>query len=38
MLAYLASEDPARVSREQRIMPGGRDWPECRPGQERFPG
>lgn len=38
MLVYLASEDPTRISREQRVMPGGRDWPECRPGQERFPG
>jgi carboxypeptidase Q len=38
MLAYLASEDPARVPREQRAMPGSRDWPECRPGMDRFPG
>lgn len=34
MLAYLASEDPELVSREQRVMPLGRDgaqttWPTC---------
>jgi carboxypeptidase Q len=38
MLVYLASEDPTMVRREQRVMPGDRDWPECRPGQEHFPG
>jgi carboxypeptidase Q len=38
MLVYLASEDPTMVSREQRVMPEGGDWPECRPGQDRFPG
>ena len=38
MLAYLAAEDPELISRERRTMPEGRDWPPCRPGQERFPG
>lgn len=38
MLAYLASEDPDRVSRERRaVMPSGRggqsmSWPQCRDG------
>jgi len=29
MLAYQASEDPDRVSREQRVLPGGQTWPGC---------
>jgi carboxypeptidase Q len=29
MLAYLASEDPTRVPRDQRVMPEGLTWPEC---------
>jgi carboxypeptidase Q len=38
MLVYLASEDPARVSRERRQMAPGpqgqqRQWPTCSPGQ-----
>jgi hypothetical protein len=38
MLVYLASEDPARVSRERRQMPPGpqgqqRQWPTCSPGR-----
>jgi carboxypeptidase Q len=43
-LAYLASEDPERVSRDRRVLPvspqtGERmTWPECQPGQERFGG
>jgi hypothetical protein len=38
MLAYLASEDPARVSRERRAMPVDprtgqpQPWPQCRDG------
>jgi carboxypeptidase Q len=44
MLAYLASEDPDRVSRERRsVMPrtqGGQpaEWPECRDGARQAPG
>lgn len=38
MLAYLASEDPVRVSRERRVMTGDQGWPECRPGAEGFGG
>ncbi len=29
MLAYQASEDPARVPRDQRTLPAGQTWPEC---------
>jgi hypothetical protein len=29
MLAYAASEDPDRVSRDQRTLPGGQAWPGC---------
>ncbi len=29
MLAYLASEDPDRVPRTQRALPGGQAWPAC---------
>jgi len=29
MLAYQASEDPDRVSRDQRTLPGGQTWPGC---------
>ena len=29
MLAYLASEDPIRVSNAQRTLPGGQQWPGC---------
>ena len=42
MLAYLASEDPERVSRERRsTMPltrGGsvQEWPTCRDGRRSF--
>ncbi|MBW3534124.1 MAG: M20/M25/M40 family metallo-hydrolase [Gemmatimonadetes bacterium] len=30
MLAYLASEDPERVSSETRELPPGQEWPGCR--------
>ncbi len=30
MLVYLASEDPERMPRDQRAMPDGSQWPECR--------
>ncbi|TVP55516.1 MAG: M28 family peptidase [Gemmatimonadales bacterium] len=33
MLTYLASEDPAPVSRVQRTLPGDREWPTCQPGR-----
>lgn len=41
MLAYLASEDPERVSRERREMPVNEQgqqlqWPMCVPGRDRF--
>jgi hypothetical protein len=36
MLAYQASEDPLRVSRERRAMDSDREWPSCRPGQGAF--
>jgi carboxypeptidase Q len=29
MLAYLASEDPERVSNEQITLPEGQTWPQC---------
>ena len=29
MLAYQASEDPERVSRDQRVLPGNQTWPAC---------
>jgi hypothetical protein len=29
MLAYQASEDPERVSRDQRVLPGNQTWPGC---------
>lgn len=29
MLAYLASEDPAVVPRDQRVLPAGQSWPGC---------
>ncbi|MEE8117533.1 MAG: M20/M25/M40 family metallo-hydrolase [Gemmatimonadales bacterium] len=38
MLAYLASEEPARIPRDRRVMPVSprtgeqRSWPECRDG------
>ncbi len=43
MLAYLASEDPEKVSRERRdVMPSFRgqtqSWPQCRPGAESYTG
>jgi len=38
MLAYLASEDPDRVSSAQRVLPQGQQWPECRPATRSFPG
>ncbi|WP_420633074.1 M28 family peptidase [Candidatus Palauibacter sp.] len=31
LLVYLASEDPDRMPRDQRAMPGGSQWPDCRP-------
>ncbi len=41
MLAYLASEDPQRVSRERRPLAPGERWPPCvramRRGSEYFP-
>jgi hypothetical protein len=37
MLAYLASEDPERVSRDRRVLPtnqqGQQQWPNCQPGR-----
>ncbi len=38
MLAYLASEDPERISRERRVMPLNQrgeqmQWPSCSPGR-----
>ena len=30
MLVYLASEDPERMPRNQRAMPSGSEWPDCR--------
>jgi carboxypeptidase Q len=33
MLAYLASEDPGRVGTEQRVLPDGGAWPQCRPAR-----
>lgn len=42
MLAYLASEDPERVSREQRLLPVSRrtgeqiTWPECREAERAW--
>ena len=30
MLVYLASEDPERMPRDQRAMPAGSEWPDCR--------
>ena len=38
MLAYLASEDPERISPTQRMLPQGEQWPECRPATRSFPG
>ena len=29
MLAYLASEDPAMMPRDQRVLPAGQAWPGC---------
>jgi hypothetical protein len=42
MIAYAASEDPQRVSREVSVLPPGRNgqprpWPDCRPAR-RSPG
>ncbi|WP_419942973.1 M28 family peptidase [Candidatus Palauibacter sp.] len=31
LLVYLATEDPDRMPRDQRAMPPGAAWPECRP-------
>jgi len=31
MLAYLASEDPDRVSTTQTSLPSDQEWPGCRP-------
>ena len=30
MLVYLASEDPERMPRDQRALPAGSQWPDCR--------
>ncbi|MEQ9398833.1 MAG: M20/M25/M40 family metallo-hydrolase [Longimicrobiales bacterium] len=38
MLAYMASEDPERVSSEMRELPGGQTWPECRTPPRSTPG
>jgi hypothetical protein len=43
MLAYLAAEDDAKISRERRILPAGRgggpgQWPACQDGARRAPG
>ena len=35
MLAYLASEDPDRVSNTQRSLPGDQGWPGCCPARRR---
>src|SRR5690606_23809674 len=42
MLAYLASEDPQRVARTQRVLPPASDrpprtWPQCRQAQRSAP-
>ncbi len=31
MLAYLASEDPEMLPRDQRVLPDGQEWPRCYP-------
>lgn len=41
MLAYAASEDPERTSREVALLPASasgqpRKWPECRTPQRSF--
>ena len=42
MLIYLASEDPNRIPRDQRVMPVNtrtgeqRQWPTCRPAQRAY--
>jgi len=42
MLIYLASEDPERMPRDQRIMPvddrtgDQREWPACRPARRAY--
>ncbi len=42
MLAYLASEDPERVPRDQRVMPVSQrtgeqlTWPQCRDGRRSW--
>ncbi len=38
MLAYLASEDPDRVSTEQRELPSGQTWPQCRRARRSWEG
>ena len=30
MLVYLASEDSERMPRDQRVLPPGAEWPDCR--------
>ena len=35
MLAYMASEDPIRVSNVRATLPGGQQWPACRTPQRR---
>jgi carboxypeptidase Q len=37
MLVYLASEHPEKLSREQRSMGTGLQWPRCQPGAEQSP-
>jgi len=31
MLVYLASEDPERLPRDQRVLPNDEEWPRCYP-------
>jgi hypothetical protein len=38
MLAYLASEDEDRVGTEQRVLPEGQEWPQCRPPRRSMGG
>jgi carboxypeptidase Q len=37
MLVYLASEHPEALSREQRDMGSGLNWPRCQPGAQQSP-
>jgi len=38
MLAYMASEDPIRVSNVRRALSAGEQWPACRTSQRSFGG